>query len=146
VRNTCICLLLINLSLLAMPEVCFSQQRTQSIPERRVAAPDTILNPSALTFPQLDSLQIIRPDTVPKSDTTNVVPKSEIQTTINYYAEDSIITDFTQNRVYLYNDAWFEYGNIRLDADLIIIDWEKSELFASGITDSLGNINRESNF
>jgi hypothetical protein len=27
-----------------------------------------------------------------------------------------------------------------LDADLIIIDWEKSELFASGITDSLGNI------
>jgi hypothetical protein len=140
VRNTCICLLLFTINLLALPEVCFSQQRTQTKPERTVTAPDTILNPATLTFPQLDSLQLIKQDTVPKTDTTNVVPKSEIQTTINYYAEDSIITDFTQNRVYLYNEAWFEYGNIRLDADLIIIDWEKSELFASGITDSLGNI------
>lgn len=139
-RNTCICLLLLTINLLAMPKDCFSQQRTQNLPERRVAAPDTILNPGVLKFPQLDSLGIIRPDTLPQSDTTNVVPKSEIQTTISYYAEDSIITDFTQNRVYLYNEAWFEYGNIRLDASLIIIDWDKSELFASGITDSLGNI------
>jgi len=59
---------------------------------------------------------------------------------VKYYGEDSIITDFVNKRVYLHKDAWFEYGNIRLDADLIIIDWEKSELFASGTVDSLGNI------
>lgn len=138
-RNTWICLLVITL-LWALPQVGFSQQRSRTVPERAIVVPDSVLNPEALSFPQLDSLQLIPSDTIPKSDTTNVVPKGDIQTTINYYAEDSIITDFTQNRVYLYNEAWFEYGNIRLDADLIIIDWDKSELFASGITDSLGNI------
>ncbi len=123
-----------------LPQIGFCQQRTQQQVEQRVTAPDTLLNPQTLDFSGLDTLNIIGRDTVPISDTTKVVPKSEIQTTINYYAEDSIITDFTQNKVYLYNDAWFEYGNIRLDADLIIIDWEKSELYASGITDSLGNV------
>jgi len=66
------------------------------------------------------------------------VPKSEIETEILYYAEDSIITDFTENKVYLYKKAWFEYGKMRLDADRIVIDWKNSELYAYGIADSLG--------
>lgn len=140
-RNTCSGFYFLLLTLWAfLPQNAFSQDRGRVLePERRIAAPDSILNPDTLVFPNLDSLLIIQ-DTLPKTDTTKVVPESDIQTTINYYAEDSIITDFTQNKVYLYNDAWFEYGQIRLDADLIIIDWENSELFASGITDSLGNV------
>ena len=66
------------------------------------------------------------------------MPKSEIETEILYYAEDSIITDFTENKVYLYKKAWFEYGKMRLDADRIVIDWKNSELYAYGIADSLG--------
>jgi lipopolysaccharide assembly outer membrane protein LptD (OstA) len=66
------------------------------------------------------------------------VPKSDIETEILYYAEDSIITDFTENKVYLYKKAWFEYGKMRLDADRIVIDWKNSELYAYGIADSVG--------
>ena len=66
------------------------------------------------------------------------MPKSDIETEILYYAEDSIITDFTENKVYLYKKAWFEYGKMRLDADRIVIDWKNSELYAYGIADSLG--------
>jgi hypothetical protein len=118
------------------------QRRGQRPPEQRVTAPDTVINPNLLRQPAWpDSIPIPAPDTIPPSaDTSIVVPKGDIQTTINYFAEDSIVSDFTQNKVYLYNDAWFEYGNIRLDADYIVIDWEKSELFASGIVDSLGAI------
>lgn len=108
--------------------------------EKQVSAPDTALNVNPLMPVGMDSLLLIRQDTIPLSDSTNVVPSGDIQTEINYYGEDSIITDFTVNKVYLHKQAWFEYGTIRLEADLIIIDWEKSELFASGVTDSLGNI------
>ena len=93
------------------------------------------MNPSVL-----DTLPAIKSDTIPKSDSTKIAPKGDIQTEIKYYAEDSIITDFESKKVFLHKGAWFEYGLIRLDADLIIIDWEKSEIFASGVTDSLGAI------
>jgi hypothetical protein len=71
-------------------------------------------------------------------DSAKNVPKSDIETEILYYAEDSIITDFTENKVYLYKKAWFEYGKMRLDADRIVIDWKNSELYAYGIADSVG--------
>ncbi|MDO9554579.1 putative LPS assembly protein LptD [Rhodonellum sp.] len=124
----------------ALPSLVFSQQRSKRVVEKQIVAPDTVLNTKPLLSAEMDSLLLSRQDSIPLSDTTNVVPRGEIQTEINYYGEDSIITDFTVNKVYLHKEAWFEYGNIRLEADLIIIDWEKSELFASGVTDSLGSI------
>ncbi|WP_143960111.1 putative LPS assembly protein LptD [Litoribacter populi] len=136
-------LLLTFLLLFLLDLDAFSQDRRgRRLPEMRVTAPDTVINPNLLPQPAWpDSIPIPGPDTLPDgTDTTTVVPKGDIQTQIDYYAEDSIITDFTSNKVYLYNDAWFEYGNIRLDADYIVIDWEKSELYASGITDTLGSI------
>ncbi len=68
------------------------------------------------------------------------MPTNIIQTDILYFAEDSIITDFTENKVYLYKNAWFEYGEMKLEADRIVIDWANSELYATGVTDSLGAI------
>ncbi len=130
--------LLIFLLLWALPTLVFSQQRKQRNTERPITFPDSVIN---IQQPGIDpdTLNLSLQDSIPPGDTTNVVPKGGIQTTINYFAEDSIITDFAENKVYLHRQAWFEYGNIRLDADLIIIDWDKSELFASGVTDSLGN-------
>lgn len=117
------------------------QSRSRRNVERPLVAPDTLPVPGQ-ERPELDlnldSLLVDFPDSIPPNDSTAVRPKGDIQTTINYYAEDSIITDFVTGKIYLYNDAWFEYGNIRLDADLIIIDQNKSEIYASGIVDSTG--------
>lgn len=117
----------------------FSQQKGNRRSEIKIIAPDTLLNPRTLplempSFP--DSLLLV--DTIPLSDTTKAVPVNEIETTINYYAEDSIISDFSVNKVFLYKDAWFEYGDIRLDADFIEIDWEKTQIYASGLADTTG--------
>ena len=116
----------------------FSQQGRERASEIKITAPDTL--PSPRVLPQLppiaDSTLVL--DTIPIADSTKVVPKNDIETTINYYAEDSIVSDFTVNKVFLYKDAWFEYGNIRLDADYIEIDWENSQLYASGLADTTG--------
>nr|WP_228527544.1 putative LPS assembly protein LptD [Pararhodonellum marinum] len=99
--------------------------------------PDTLLNPSTLPLP-LDTLLLSDSLLLPGTDTAKVVPKSDIEFKVNYAADDSIVSDFTQNKVFLYKNAWFEYGNIRLDADYIAIDWELNELKASGLADTAG--------
>lgn len=114
-----------------------SQQKGKRPAEIEITAPDTLINPRILPL-ELPSLpdSILKIDSLPLSDTTKAVPKGDIETTISYFAEDSIVSDFTVNKVFLYKGAWFEYGNIRLDADYIEIDWEKSEIYASGLPDS----------
>ena len=123
-----------------LPQFAFAQQNRGSRVENEVIAPDSILSISPIADFEFNNSGLSFQDSIPASDSTKVVPKGEIETLINYYGEDSIITDFKQKKIYLHKKAWFEYGDIRLDADLIIIDWEKSELFASGVMDSLGNI------
>lgn len=123
--------------LLAASLVCSAEaQETVKPPvEKRLTFPDTLASPLASG----DTLTV-GADTLSTSNQAKMMPTSPILTEIVYFAEDSIISDFVENKVYLYNEAWFEYGEMRLDADLIIIDMNKSEVYASGVTDSLGNV------
>ena len=73
------------------------------------------------------------------TDSIKVTNSSGIETTIKYFAEDSIITKTATNITYLYGNAYIEYGDIKLDAARIVIDREKSELTATGIQDSTGS-------
>lgn len=77
-------------------------------------------------------------DTIPgQSDSLQVVVNG-IQTTIKYYAADSIITKLLTNQTYLYGKARIEYGDINLAAERIVIDRNKNELTATGVQDSTG--------
>lgn len=74
-------------------------------------------------------------DTV-KNDTIKLEP--EVLTDIvDYYGEDYVYIDREENKVYLYNKAYVIYGDVQIDAGLIIIDNNKNEVYAKGI-DSLG--------
>nr|WP_237701557.1 putative LPS assembly protein LptD [Algoriphagus machipongonensis] len=125
------------LGLFMVPFLATAQQPTKQA-ERRLVVPDS------LAFPNLDTIPEANPpalsDTLPSDSVANIVPTGPIQSDITYYAEDSIVSDFSENKVYLYNKAWFEYGEMKLEADLIVIDWKNSTLYASGVTDSLGNV------
>lgn len=81
----------------------------------------------------------VQRDTIPSgtSDSLQVVVNG-IQTTIKYYAEDSIITRLISNKTFLYGNARIEYGDINLAAERIIIDRNKNELTATGVQDSTG--------
>ncbi len=124
-------LILFSLVANAQDPVKQSRERRLTFPDTLVSQPPAVILPDTLTVPA-DSLSI--------SDSTKIVPRSPITTDITYFAEDSIVADFPNNKLILYKEAWFEYGEMRLDADYILIDWEKSEIYASGLTDSLGNI------
>ena len=77
------------------------------------------------------------------SDTTNIledttVQKSEIETTINYSARDSIFYDLKTQKLKLYGDSKIDYGEINLEAYEILVDWTDKTLDANFILDSTG--------
>lgn len=124
--------------LILLPLLANAQDPVKPRRERALAFPDTLVSqPPAPTL--LDTLSLPA-DSLAVSDPTKIMPRNGVNTDITYFAEDSIVADFPNNKLYLHKEAWFEYGDMRLDADLIIIDWEKSEIYASGQADSLGNI------
>jgi len=106
-------------------------------PENEVDIPieteqDT-LNPSIINVTK--ELNEVLNDTV-KTDT--VKPKKELLTdVVDYYGEDYVYIDRKQNKVYMYNKAYIVYGDMRIDAGYIILDYNKNEVYAKGI-DSAG--------
>jgi hypothetical protein len=64
--------------------------------------------------------------------------KSDIETTIIYSARDSINSRVDRKIVKLYGDAKIKYGDIQLEAEEIVIDYEKSTISARGRIDSAG--------
>ena len=115
-----------------------AQRPTQPPREKVLVAPDTLVPPTR--NPIISDSLLTQQDTLIKADSAKIMPSSTIQTDILYFAEDSIVTDFVENKVYLYKNAWFEYGQMKLEADRIVIDWKNSELYATGVSDSLGNV------
>ncbi len=100
--------------------------------------PDSVANLQnrAESLPTNES--IIPNDTIPGiRDSTKIVVNG-IETTISYYALDSIITKVQTHTTYLYGDARIEYGTINLRAAQITIDRSTNELTARGVQDSTG--------
>jgi len=75
-----------------------------------------------------------------KQDSVKTKPKGDIESTIIYSAEDSIISELGKKIVRLYGNAKVTYGKINLDAEEIVIDYEKSTVTANGKRDSTGQL------
>ncbi|NOQ26418.1 MAG: LPS-assembly protein LptD [Bacteroidales bacterium] len=76
------------------------------------------------------------------NDTVTVTSKSEkaIDVKVIYSAIDSIVLSNDSKKVFLYNTAKIEYGEIVLEADYIEYDQENNFVFATGVEDTLGNL------
>ncbi len=94
------------------------------------------LNPKTLTNKN-DTL-IARTDSLRRDTTKIPPPKSDIETTIFYSAKDSINSSLETKIIKLYGQAKITYGEIELEAEEIIIDYDKSTISARGRLDSLG--------
>jgi len=85
--------------------------------------------------PLIPELNEVVLDTV-KTDT--IKPKEEVLTgVIDYYGEDYVYLDKLKNKVYLFNNAYITYEDMRIEAGYIILDYNKNEIYAKGI-DSAG--------
>ncbi|MAQ47392.1 MAG: hypothetical protein CMD27_00745 [Flavobacteriales bacterium] len=58
---------------------------------------------------------------------------------LKYFAQDSIIYDLNNNKVFLYKNANVNYNNTQLNSSFISIDFNKNILYAIGTYDTLGN-------
>lgn len=100
---------------------------------------DTLANDDILQVP--DSLGIVPSDTLINDSTTQAnKPKreSDIETTINYNARDSLYFDVNNRDLFLYGETHIDYGNVTLEAERTEVDWTNRTLKAKYITDSTG--------
>lgn len=92
----------------------------------------TLIQKDSINFSS-DTLQVN--DSIPADSV-----QGDIETTVLYYADDSIRTNLIQNVAYLYGNAKVVYGEITLTADEIQIDWDNDLVRAYGRPDSTGKI------
>jgi len=118
--------------------LCSAVVHAQDIPPKneanipRTTKEDTI---SVNLKPVIDELNEEAQDTV-KTDTV-LPPKETLTDVVEYYGEDYVLLNRKENKVYMYNQAFIIYGDMRIDAGLIILDYNKNEVYAKGI-DSAG--------
>jgi lipopolysaccharide assembly outer membrane protein LptD (OstA) len=86
-----------------------------------------------------DSLLLKNKDTI---SIDSIKPKETVEDIITHTAKDYTIQNAKNKTVTLYNEANIIYTDIDLKAGNIIIDYKKNTLFAKGITDSTGYVQR----
>ncbi|MBZ0242273.1 MAG: hypothetical protein K8F24_03575, partial [Bacteroidales bacterium] len=112
--------------------------------------PDTLSRADSLALPLADSLlrkavlpdmtvndSMARPDSLKK---TPPAKKTSLDYKLERTAKDSIIQDLKNRKVYLFGDAVVIYGDIKLEAAYIEVDFARNEVFAKGMPDSTGKI------
>jgi len=86
---------------------------------------------------------IVSPDTVglniqQPQDTVKTKAKKDIETTINYDAQDSMYFDVINKKLYMYGETHIDYGEITLEADRTSMDWDSRTIESDYTLDSLG--------
>lgn len=99
-----------------------------SLPTDSISPPITTI-PDSLLLPQ---------DTLKKDSARAGKKKSDIETTINYHARDSMIFDLENQKLFLYGKTHIDYGVISLEAEETSINWEKRTIKSQYTLDSLG--------
>ncbi|MCQ0112302.1 putative LPS assembly protein LptD [Zhouia amylolytica] len=94
-----------------------------------------------------DLIQPVVQDTT-KVDSTATVndsiqgPPPFLTDIIKYTATDYVKMSRKENKIYLYNEAEVYYGEYELKAGIIVIDYNKNEVYAGRIKDTAGNLSQ----
>lgn len=93
-----------------------------------------------VVFPLSDSLNSKPLSVVDSVKTDTIKPQKESFLTANVVAtaKDYMRYDRKNGQAYLYNEAKIVYGDLTIEAGLIILDKQKNEIYAFGIEDSTG--------
>lgn len=69
---------------------------------------------------------------------TIIPPQETLTDAVDYFGEDYVFMNRKENKIYMFNNAHVIYEDMRIDAGIIIMDYNKKEVYAKGIVDSLG--------
>ncbi len=76
-------------------------------------------------------------DSIAKRDSIQK-PKSFLLENINYEATDTVLIDPKNKSIRLYNNAKIFYEDMQIESGIIVVNYEKNEIYAGRIKDSLG--------
>jgi hypothetical protein len=90
----------------------------------------------------LDSLRRSLTDTTAQRAQTDTARRqsNEIETSVTYNAQDSIVLDVNGKIARLYGQAKINYGDIALEAEYVEINWDTGIMDAQGVKDSTGKV------
>lgn len=78
-------------------------------------------------------------DSVPKRRSRIRREKVDLDNVVTFSSKDSMVMK-GQKSAYMYGDGAVQYGDIKLDAEQIEMDLDKSTVYATGRTDSVGDL------
>lgn len=131
---------ILSIFIVVVPFVGFAQeidtikQKADSISNNSIAIDSIQSLPDTLIATSTDS----KKNTL--SDSVKVKKKGDIATTVNYNATDSLNFNLKTQDIIMYKKAHVDYGDIKLDADKIKVNYNTKILDASGIADSTGKM------
>ncbi len=112
----------------------------QDVPRtKNILSPTTVQDSVNI---DVDSLQTQRISSIEQDSIKNdsvPVKKGMLEGIVKYKASDYTSINQREEKIYLYNNAEIYYLDMEITAGDIIIDYAKNEVYAKGITDSLGN-------
>ena len=111
---------------------------SQDLKSKKKIAVSAIKNDSIFKDKK-DSLSLKKTDTIALD---SIKPKEAIEDLIVHVATDYTIQNAKEKTVTLYNEANITYTDIDLKAGIIVIDYKKNTVFAKGIIDSTGYVQR----
>ncbi len=97
--------------------------------QEELSTPDSLYHNETFPIPDLD----IQTQQRPQRQQSNVLTSK-----VDYNSADSIDFSVSEQKLFLWGDAYVKYEDIELRAAYIEIDLSKNEVFARGVTDSLG--------
>ncbi len=127
--------LLVSISFLLLCGTAIYSQDIQPKSEVNIPAKE---NQDTLAINVNNIISEINESIIDTVKTDSSIPQKEVLTdVVDYYGKDYVYMDKTNGKVYMYNQAFITYEDMRIDAGLIILDYNKNEIFAKGI-DSAG--------
>ncbi len=130
-------ILFITLLALFINNICFGQDLPKkgiAVPADKTTTEEKVFDMPAST--KFDDLANKKIDTIRPKDSISI--KEALSDVVKYKATDYIKINRKEKQMYLYNEAEIIYGELTINAGKIIINYEKSEIYAFGIKDSLG--------
>ncbi|WP_299439171.1 putative LPS assembly protein LptD [uncultured Aquimarina sp.] len=99
---------------------------------------DTLSSPKSSIDSKSELLENEKDQDTTKKDTA-VAPPQLLTDKVKYKSTDYMRLSRRENKMYLYNEAEIIYGEMQINAGLIIVDNAKNEVYAYGIKDSVGD-------
>ncbi len=121
----------------------FGQLKPKSGTVPEIPLPVPALNTDTIPIVKSDTISVLNKDSIPATPINALADSTKkpvLESIITYTAQDSIIPDFENQKMYMYKGGVINYQNIELKADYIMLDLARKEVYAEGLPDSTGAI------